>query len=136
MLTETEIKYIRVIYQLEEEGMPIVGPNDIAMTLDVSRASAHEILTKLTKKGILTHFKRKGFKFTEFGRQIAIKIIRTHRILEIFFVTHAGLSADEACKCISGIEFRFPQDRIEALYEKLGSPECCPHGKPIPNIDE
>ncbi len=135
MLTETEIKYIRIVYEFEEKGVPLVGPQDIANVLNVSRASAHESLVRLVRKGYLEHFPRKGFRLSKIGKCVAKRIIRNHRILETMLVKIVGLSVDEACECASGIEFKISLAIIEKIYDKLGNPQCCPHGKPIPPIE-
>jgi len=136
MLTNAELKYIKLVYEFEESGLPLVGPQNIAQKLNITRASVHEALIRLTKKGFLEHFPRKGFRLTKLGKKVAKRLIRNHRVIETMFVELVGLSLEEACKCASLIEFRFSEEVIEKIYVSLGCPERCPHGKPIPNIED
>ncbi len=136
VIPDTERRYLREIYDLEINGVLIVGPKDIADRLNVTRATAYEYLVKLTNKGFLQHIPRKGFRLSDRGRCIAKRLIRNHRIIETFLVKFLDLEVDDACELASKIENNVPVTVVEKIYENVGCPACCPHGKPIPELKD
>ncbi len=136
LITSVEAKYLKIIYKLEKEGIPLVGAKVMASILSVSRPSAHEILLKLRDKGFLEHYPRKGFRLSKSGRRLAKRLVRNHKIIETMLVIIAGISVDEACRCAENIELKLPSNVIEKIFESIGRPECCPHGEPIPPLEE
>jgi len=131
-----ERRYLREIYELEVSGVLIIGPKEIAERLNVTRATAYEYLMKLTSKGFLHHLPRKGFRLSDRGRRVVKRLIRNHRILETLLVKFIGLDLEEACELASKIENSVSITVVEKIYQNVGSPDCCPHGKPIPKLNE
>lgn len=136
VIPEVERKYLREIYELEINGVFVVGPKEIGDRLNVTRATAHEYLTKLANKGLLYHLPRKGFYLSDKGRCMVKRLIRNHRILETLLVRFIGLDLEEACELASKMENSISSTIIEKIYRNIGSPNCCPHGKPIPSLKE
>lgn len=131
-----ELRCIRVIFELEQSGLPVVGVTEIARKLGVSKSYAHSVLKSLAERKLLEYFPRKGFKLSERGRRIAKRLIRTHRILEVLFVEKLGLTAEEACMLARKIDIFIPEDVIERIAQSLGDPKTCPCGKPVPRRSE
>ncbi len=136
MIPDVERRYLREIYDLEKQGNIIIGPKDIADRFNISRATAHEYLMKLTKKGYLKHIPRKGFCLSDKGKRLVNRLIRNHRILETMLVETIGLNLDDACEFAREVENRVSIHIVERIYDQLGKPGCCPHGEPIPKLDE
>ena len=136
MVTEREAKYLKIIYEMEESGWIIVGAQQVAEKMGITRASAYEALMKLSGKGLLKHYPKKGFALTNKGRCLVKRLIRTHRIIETMLVELFNVPLDRACECAARLEIVFSQDIVERIFGFLGEPECCPHGEPIPSLDE
>ncbi|MHA1617445.1 MAG: metal-dependent transcriptional regulator [Candidatus Njordarchaeales archaeon] len=136
MLTPIEAHYLKIIYKLEEEGWSLVGAQQVAKFLGVTRVTAHEVMMRLVGKEMLRHFPRKGFALTPKGRRLVKRLIRTHRILETMFVKLFNIPLEEACRCATRLELIFSPKIAERIFSAIGAPKCCPHGELIPPLEE
>ncbi|MFY9779299.1 MAG: metal-dependent transcriptional regulator [Candidatus Baltobacteraceae bacterium] len=131
---ESTEEYLEAIYRLEREG-PGVSTSALASALGVAPASVSGMLKKLAADGLVDHRARGEAKLTRRGLEIAVRVIRRHRLAECFLTQFLGLTWDEvhaeACRLEHAIS-----DRVEErLVTLLGDPKVCPHGHPIPNVD-
>jgi len=73
-----------------------------------------------------------GFILTEAGRDYALHIVRTHRLLERYLADRTGVQPEDWHGEAERREHDFsPEDR-ESLAARLGHPMYDPHGDPIP----
>jgi DtxR family Mn-dependent transcriptional regulator len=90
------------------------------------------MLRQMEKQSLVAHTPYYGVRLTEKGRRVALRIVRRHRLLELFLAEILGYPPDsvhdEAERLEHHISATF-EERIDAL---LGRPEYCPHGSPIP----
>jgi len=94
-------EYLESILDIEEkEG--IAKTSAIAKCLKVSPASVTEALQVLSEKGFIHYEPYRGATLTDQGREMAKKVKRRHRLLEVFLtdVLHINREKvhDEACK--------------------------------------
>lgn len=134
MITEGEEKYVRLLYNLRAYKGRLVSTTRVARELRVSPPTAVEALKKLEKKGLICYVERRGVCLSGEGLRVALKILRFHRILEVALCKVSDLSVEEVCEGVKGVELKFQEDFIERLYNSLGKPKYCPHGKLIPSI--
>ncbi len=73
-----------------------------------------------------------GYALTETGEQIAVQLVRRHRLAERLFYDVLGFSAAEAHRVGCGFEHFLEDDATDAVCTFLGHPPCCPNGRPIP----
>jgi len=135
VITESEEKYIRYLYKVGAYKGNLISTTKVARALNITPPSAVEALKKLSWKGLVKYVERRGVCLTDEGYWLALKIIRIHRILETALVKASNLDVEIVCKSIEGLELRFNEEFIEALYESLGNPKCCPHGEEIPKVE-
>jgi DtxR family transcriptional regulator, Mn-dependent transcriptional regulator len=117
----------------EREGL--VSTKDLARRLDVSAASATNMLKRLHNLGLVKHVPYQGAALTDAGRKIALEVIRHHRLLETYLAEALGVSWDrvhEEAEVLEHFLSDHLEDRIAAL---LGNPTEDPHGHPIPARD-
>ncbi|MGQ9718588.1 MAG: metal-dependent transcriptional regulator [Nitrososphaerales archaeon] len=124
-------EYLELIYRLEEkEGVAKTGM--IAQKLKVALGTVTNTIANLEKKGFLVHKPYIGIQLTEKGREIALEILRRHRLSERLLadVLEIPWSAthDIACK----FEHIINENVTEAMEKSLKYPKTCPHGNPIP----
>lgn len=129
----TEENYLKAIYKLQEQSGETVGNSDLARVLEVHSASVTDMLKKMAAKKLIIYEKSKGFKLTEKGRQIAISIIRRHRLWEVFLVENLKFGWDEVHDIAEQLEHIQSPELINRLDQFLGHPKSDPHGDPIPN---
>src|SRR5437868_2296149 len=137
-ITASKEDYLKAIWTLSEremtDGRKEATTTDLAVRLNVSSPAVSRMLKQMESQSLVTHVPYYGVLLTEKGRKIALKIVRRHRLLELFLteILHYPPHTvhDEAEKLEHHISDEFTE-RIDLL---LGKPECCPHGSPIPNI--
>ncbi len=98
--------------------------------MGVRDGTVSKVLRHLQKHGYVTVHRYRGVKLTPKGREIAMKVIRNHRILEIFLYDFLGFDAYKAHELAHRME-HLPQEVIDAIYEKMGRPETCIYGYSI-----
>lgn len=127
-------EYLEAVYRLEREG-PGVTTSGLASELGVAAASVSGMLKKLAADGYLEHRARGEAKLTQKGLEVAVRVMRRHRLAERLLTDILGMGWDEvhaeACMLEHAISERVEQ-RLIAL---LGDPQTCPHGHPIPPKD-
>jgi len=128
-------EYVESIGALEQLESP-VSTSSVARLLDLTLASVSEMLRKLADKGLVEYEPYQGATLTEEGRRHFLKLTRRHRLWEVFLNRHLGMGWEEvngeACK----LEHATSDAVADRLAEFLGNPETCPHGNPIPKLDQ
>lgn len=131
---ESNEEYLEAVYRLEREG-PGVTTSGLASALGVAPASVSGMLKKLAKDGYVTQVARGEVKLTRSGLEVAVRVLRRHRLAERLLTDVLGMPWDqvhaEACMLEHAISDRV-EERIVAL---LREPTTCPHGQPIPSRD-
>ncbi len=133
MLSANTQDYIKVIYKLQEQGNATT--NEIAKVMNVSSASVTNMCKKLAELRLAEHESYRGVKLTPAGMNIALEIIRHHRLLELYLTQALGYSWDRVHEEAERLEHHISEefeDKVDAL---LGSPQYDPHGDPIPARD-
>jgi DtxR family transcriptional regulator, Mn-dependent transcriptional regulator len=119
---------------LEREG-PGVTTSALASELGVSPASVSGMLKKLANEGYIEHRARGDAKLTQKGLEIAVRVMRRHRLAERLLTDVLGMPWEdvhsEACRLEHAISSRV-EERLVAV---LNDPKTCPHGLPIPSLD-
>jgi len=128
--------YLKAIYKLEErDGSPPVSTGDVAQAMDVSPASASNMIKRLDDLGFLTYEAYEGATLTDPGRTIALEVIRHHRLLELYLKEVMGFSWDEIHEEAEILEHHISERFETRIEEMLGNPTRDPHGHPIPDRD-
>lgn len=131
----TEENYLKTIYKLQEQNGDTVANSDLAKAMEVHSASVTDMLKKMSKKKLINYEKSKGFRLTEKGKQIALSIIRKHRLWEVFLLEKLGFGWDEVHEIAEQLEHIQSESLINRLDTYLGHPKADPHGDPIPNAN-
>ncbi|MDI9644042.1 MAG: metal-dependent transcriptional regulator [Candidatus Verstraetearchaeota archaeon] len=125
--------YLELVYVLSEESSKgLVRVKEISSVLKVSPSTVTEMMQRLSEKGLVIRVDYEGVRLTEMGRSSARAVLSRHRILECFFYQFLDMKPEEVAEEICGIEHHISDRVLLRLYEKLGRPKVCPHGKPIP----
>lgn len=132
MPSQSKEDYLKNIYHIQEEGQK-ANTGNLAAALAVSPASVSEMVNKLSKQGWIENVPYHGFKLTREGEKISIKLIRKHRLLEVFLQQHLNYEWDEVHAEAEALEHVCSDMFIDKLDEYLGFPKFDPHGDPIPD---
>jgi DtxR family Mn-dependent transcriptional regulator len=129
-LTVNEARYLKLIYRALEESRQL-RTTDIARSLGVRPATVTEVLQNLHLKGIILYRRYRKIEMTELGAQVARKLLRKHRVLEVYFADLLKCDPEEACAEASRLDFHFSDRAINAICRIYGHPNVCPCGKSI-----
>lgn len=133
MNSKTEENYLKNIFHLSQEGKSLARTSDLASKLKVSPASVSDMLKKMDEKTWITYEKSKGVRLTHFGMQIALQVIRKHRLWELYLVKHLGFMWDEVHDIAEQLEHVQSEALIQRIDQILKYPKFDPHGDPIPD---
>jgi DtxR family Mn-dependent transcriptional regulator len=76
-----------------------------------------------------------GVCLTDAGRGLALRVLRRHRLIELFLVQTLKLPWDEVHAEAENMEHAVSDHLIDRIDEYLGFPTNDPHGDPIPRAD-
>jgi DtxR family Mn-dependent transcriptional regulator len=133
MLSFAEENYLKAIFFLSDNGQQNVSTNDLSEALKTKPASASDMIRKLAAKKLLQHEKYHGVYITDLGKQEALKVVRKHRLWEVFLVEKLRFNWDEINDVAEQLEHIKSPLLVERLDEFLGFPKYDPHGDPIPD---
>ena len=126
--------YLKVIYQLTEGGIP-ASTTAIADALDLSAPSVSGMVKRLAEAGLVEHQPYRGVSLTKDGRHGALRMLRRHRVIETYLVSHLGYTWDNVHDVAEKLEHAVSEDLVQRMSFKLGDPQFDPHGDPIPAAD-
>jgi len=117
-------------YRPATRGAPALAAR-VADMLDVSRASAGEMLKRLEAEGLVERGEQKEAILTPKGREVAERVVRRHRIVERLLTDFMGYTPAESHVQADLLGDTFSDEMIERIADRLGNPERCPHGWPV-----
>jgi len=135
MATSTVEDYLKAILR-EEQRLPsgqLVTMGQIATALDVAPGTVTAMVKALDKRELVRYEPYSGVRLTEGGRQMALDVLRRHRLIELFLVETLGLDWSEVHEEAERLEHAMSERLIDRIDALLGHPRVDPHGDPIPD---
>jgi len=123
--------YLKAIFAIATVDSP-AGTNAIAARLGISAGSVTGMLKRLTERGLVEHEPYRGARLTAEGRIEAVRLVRRHRMIELFLVRALGYSWDRVHAEAERLEHAASDELVDRMEDYLGHPEVDPHGSPIP----
>jgi DtxR family transcriptional regulator, Mn-dependent transcriptional regulator len=133
-LTDAIQDYLREIYKLGADGGR-VSVTALAKQQRVSPASASAMVKKLAALDLAVHQPYRGITLTPAGEQVAIEVIRHHRLLELYLAETLGVDVDEVHDEAERLEHVLSEELEARIDKALGFPTHDPHGDPIPDAN-
>ncbi len=130
-MTPSKEDYLKAIYILKGDSQ-FISNKQIADHLRVSAASVTEMNTRLLEENYLQHIPYKGVKLNPSGIEIARKVIRKHRLWEVFLYECLQYQWDEVHDEAEILEHVSSDKLIDRLDQFLKYPSHDPHGGKIP----
>ena len=131
-LTDAIQDYLKEIFKLQASGERATT-SAIAKRMGVSPSSATSMLKKLTVLALADHAPYRGVQLTEAGRNIALEVIRHHRLLEQYLAETLGVGIDAVHAEADRLEHVLSEELEARIDQALGYPTHDPHGDPIPD---
>ncbi len=110
-----------------------VSTSAIAERMETKASSVTDMLKKLSEKGFINYVKYQGVTLQQKGSDVAIKVIRKHRLWEVFLCTKLNFTWDEIHEVAEQLEHITSVKLVDSLDQFLGYPKVDPHGDPIPD---
>lgn len=124
--------YLKAIHSLGGAEQT-VSPVDIKARLNVRAPSVTGMLKRLAEAGLIRYEAGKGACLTKQGIAQARRVIRRHRLVELFLTKVLGLDWSEVDAEADTLEHAISPRLEQALAKHLGEPLEDPHGHPIPS---
>ncbi len=126
--------YVKQIYKLTEAG-DRATTKALADRMALGQGTVSGMIKQLAARGLVQHEPYYGAQLTDAGRDLAMCMIRRHRLLELFLVKTLGLGWHEVDDDAERLEHAVSDQLIEKIDDYLGHPDVDPHGAPIPTAE-
>lgn len=129
--------YLKAICVLEREaGMGGSVPTSaLAQRLGRTPASVTNMVKGLAEQGLVEHTPYYGVRLTAEGERSALRIIRRHRVIELYLIRELGYSWDRVHVEAERLEHAASDELVDRMAAVLGNPELDPHGAAIPTSE-
>lgn len=134
LTVENYVKAMYLIGWKDGQGRS-VATGELAQALAVSPGTVTGMLKTLSEADLATYAPYEGARLTPAGQRLALKVLRRHRLLELFLSRTLQMSWDEVHEEAEHMEHAVSEHLIDRIDEFLGRPAVDPHGDPIPRAD-
>jgi DtxR family Mn-dependent transcriptional regulator len=133
LTVENYVKATFMICSAQEDKAAATG--QLAGMLGVSPGTVTSMLKTLSESNLATYTPYEGVRLTSAGNALALRVLRRHRLIELFLVKTLKLTWDEVHEEAEHMEHAVSDWLIDRIDAELGYPETDPHGDPIPRRD-
>src|SRR5438309_1705668 len=109
------------------------GPRGAEVGRSAWPATATTMVKALADSGLVAYEPRGGVRLTRGGEQLALHVLRRHRLVELFLVKVLGLDWSEVHAEADELEHAISDKVLDRIDGLLGRPSVDPHGDPIPS---
>jgi DtxR family transcriptional regulator, Mn-dependent transcriptional regulator len=134
--SHTVENYLKAIFQAQialSSSEALVPMGQLASALGVVPGTATTMVKALAESGLVRYEPYVGVRLTDGGQKLAARVLRRHRLIELFLVQVMGMSWTEVHDEAEHLEHAVSDRLIERIDEMLGHPSTDPHGDPIPD---
>lgn len=127
--------YLKTIYQISGAADAPALTGQLAAALEVAPGTVTSMLRTLSESGLAQYTPYEGVRLTKAGKALALRVVRRHRLIELFLVQTLQLSWDEVHAEAENMEHAVSDRLVDRIDQALGFPSTDPHGDPIPRAD-
>lgn len=139
MPTSTVQDYLKAIYTLtikaSEAKRDRVGLGKLAERVGVTPGTVTSMMRHLSESGLVDYEPRRGVRLTDEGQAEALRVLRRHRLVELFLVQVMAMDWAEVHREAEALEHVISDALLERMDVMLGRPVRDPHGDPIPTAE-
>jgi DtxR family transcriptional regulator, Mn-dependent transcriptional regulator len=132
-ITHAMEDYLKAIYRIGN-GDPVTM-QCLADELALSGPSVTNMVKRLHELGLVNHTRYRDVALTPAGEKIALRVIRHHRLLELYLTESLGFDWDQVHAEAERLEHHVSAELEARIASALGHPTRDPHGDPIPTAD-
>lgn len=133
-LSKSVEDFLKAVYVLQQQ-MERVSTNALADALSILPPSVTDMARRMADAELVEYQKYRGVILTTKGEAVALRVIRRHRLIELYLVEELDYKLHEVHDEAEKLEHAVSERFIEAISHKLGDPQIDPHGDPIPAAD-
>ena len=135
--SQTVENYLKTIFlaQVASPSEDLVPMGHIATSLGVVPGTATTMVKALAEAGLVRYEPYMGARLTPAGEKLASRVLRRHRLVELFLVRVLGMNWSEVHDEAERLEHAVSDHVIDRIDEMLGRPAVDPHGDPIPTAE-
>jgi DtxR family Mn-dependent transcriptional regulator len=136
--SQTVENYLKTIYLAQVTiGTPgeLVPMGQLAASLRVVPGTATTMVKTLAESGLVRYEPYMGVRLTDAGERLASRVLRRHRLVELFLVRILGMSWADVHDEAERLEHAVSDKLIDRIDDMLGHPDVDPHGDPIPTAE-
>ncbi len=134
MRNQSTEDYLKAIYRLERENETVLTTT-LAKHLGIGAGSVTDMIKRLSRKKLLHYEPYRGVRLSATGRKLALKMVRRHRLWEMYLVTFLQYSWDTVHSEAERLEHVTSEELEQRIDRALGFPTFDPHGDPIPTAE-
>lgn len=134
-MTPNKEDYLKCIYEIVAQHEKVTNKL-ISQMMNVSAPAVTEMLRKLLQNKLIEKNSVTGYQLTTLGLLQVSKLIRKHRLLEVFLMEKLNYTSEEVHDEAEILEHCVSDLFISRLDELLNYPMYCPHGSRIPKESE
>jgi DtxR family Mn-dependent transcriptional regulator len=128
--------YVKAIFKIGlTEDNPRATTGQIAVALAVSPGTVTSMLKTLSESRLASYTPYEGVRLTDAGNQLALRVLRRHRLIETFLAQTLEMGWDEVHDDAEQMEHVISDNLIDRIAARLSHPQFDPHGDPIPTPD-
>ncbi len=128
--------YLKAILQISiRNESDWVSTGQLAEALGVSPGTVTSMLKTLAESQLADYKPYEGVRLTETGRTLGMRMLRRHRLIELFLVHTLDMTWDQVHEEAENMEHAVSDFLIDRIDDYLGRPQCDPHGDPIPSSE-
>jgi DtxR family Mn-dependent transcriptional regulator len=114
-----------------EQRGPLATAESMAGKLRVSVKQAIDLIATMEEGGLILST-GSGLRLSDAGEELALRVIRAHRLLERYLADELRMPLEEIHAEADRAEHKLTADEVDELEVRLGYPQQDPHGDPIP----
>lgn len=134
-MTISTDNFLKTIYKESKRTGTGSRLSKVAGHLSISKAAATDMARKLADKKLVNYTKYKPLTLTAYGNEVALKVLRKHRLWESFLYKTLNLSLHEIHRESEVLEHLTSDFLTDKIDNYLGNPVTDPHGDPIPSAN-
>jgi len=128
--------YVKAIYVIcSEQHGEAAATGQVAAALRVLPGTVTSMLKTLSESNLATYTPYEGVSLTPAGSALALRVLRRHRLIELFLQRTLDLTWDEVHEEAEHMEHAVSDWLVDRIDQFLDHPEVDPHGDPIPRAD-
>jgi len=138
LASSTVENYLKAIYLgavALTSSRRLLPMGQLASALGVTPGTATTMVKTLADAGLVEYEPYAGVALTPAGAKLAARVVRRHRIVELFLVNVMGYGWEEVHDEAEQLEHAVSDRLIEQMDDMLGRPGVDPHGDPIPDAE-